>query len=192
MLGVVKQVKEGYKKLRRQEEEQIDQEVEKIRAKIVKGCLERMEHGIFEASFKCVILPRNRPDLQERCRKKLEHELRQSEFKDTDVHMNDGTSAADNDKPSVIMTLSWRHFEDSDDDSKKRPRGTVGNVIETCPICISEKAMCAFTPCGHMCCADCHTELKCPYCRAPVTSLLPLFHPGETHESKNKRARREK
>jgi len=182
MIGVIKQIRDGYKRLRKQEEDQIDQEVEKIRQKIVKGCNERMEHGIYEASFKCylMIIPRSRADLQERCRRKLEEELKQSEFKDTEVYLNDGTAEADNGKPSVIITLNWRQVIETQEELERSALG-VGNVVETCAICMAQKLMCALNPCGHMCCAECHAgdAKKCPFCRRPVITILPLFNSSD-------------
>jgi len=186
MLGVISQIRDGYKRLRKQEEDQIGAEVDKIRQKIVKGCNERMEHGIFEASFKCylMIIPRTRADLQERCRRKLEDELRQSLFKDTEVYLNDGTAETDNGKPSVVISLNWKQVVELDQSELERNAFGQGNVVLQCAICMSQKLMCALTPCGHMCCAECQAtsadSMKCPFCRCQVSLILPLFNSAET------------
>lgn len=60
--------------------------------------------------------------------------------------------------------------------------GLRSNVQQQCPVCHEEKAVVAFTPCGHLICAECHGNVRgqfgpgnCPTCRQRVTGHQNLF-----------------
>jgi len=169
MLATVQLVKEQALAIKKVDDDQIEQELKRMRRSIVKGCGELMELGEWFGSLRCdlTIFSANRTDLQERCRTRLAKELAESEFRNTGVRLSDGSDF--DGVPCLIIKLNWAHFSEN-----TKPKS--GNVIQECAICITEKPMCALTPCGHICCSDCNQKAQCPFCRTQVASCVPLFN----------------
>ncbi|OQS02071.1 hypothetical protein THRCLA_05529 [Thraustotheca clavata] len=72
-------------------------------------------------------------------------------------------------------------------DHCKKALGRLQSVLEekqslinswNCVICLQTPINCALVPCGHTFCLHCAVQLtKCPICRQPSVSPLPIFKP---------------
>jgi len=180
MLVTVKQVKEAAEKVKKEEANQLDQEIKRMRKSIVKGCGELMAMDEVYASLRCdlTIFAPSRKDLHERLRVKLAKELAESEFRDTGVRLSDGSEY--DGVPCLIIKLNWAHF-------KEEQKTKVGNVLHECAICLSVTPMSALIPCGHICCESCNQGSQCPFCRCELTSCVALYNAADNSERKRSR-----